>query len=61
MAISVVFLKLGHSGSGASFSVALFKLSVHMACPGAAKERLHIQGLGGTAGPGYEWDWPALI
>ena len=63
MAISGVFFffKLGRSDSGATFSVALFKLSVHMACPGAAKERLRIQGLGGTAGAGYEWDWPAQI
>lgn len=37
------------------------KLPVHMAWPGAAKERMSIQRLGGTVGPDYEWHWPGQI
>lgn len=44
-----------------SLSVILAKLPVHMAWPGAAKERMSIQRLGGTVGPDYEWHWPGQI
>lgn len=46
---------------GETYPVVLFKLPVHMAWLGAAKERMPIQRLGGTAGPDYEWDWPGQI